>query len=79
MRLNTPGEDNGILQAWVDGQLVFERTDLRFRDTRDLKIESVWFNVYHGGLERAPHDLGLYIDNVVIARKYIGPMSEKSF
>ena len=40
----------------------------------ELKIESVWMNVYHGGTARAKSDLSLFIDNVVVARKYIGPL-----
>ncbi len=42
-------------------------------DTEALKIEQVWMNVYHGGTKPSPYDQHLYIDNVVIARKYIGP------
>lgn len=74
VRMNSPGKADGVLQAWVDGRLVFERMNLRYRDVPDLKIESVWMNIYHGGARPAPHDMTLYIDNLVIARKYIGPM-----
>ena len=31
-------------------------------------------NVYHCGIDDAPKDLVLFIDNVVVARRYIGPM-----
>lgn len=74
VRMNSLGKADGVLQAWIDGQLVFERKNLRFREVPDLKIESVWMNVYHGGVRPAPHDMSLYIDNLVVARKYIGPM-----
>ncbi len=74
VRLNRPGASDGELRAWVDGALVFEKTGLRFRDVPELKIESVWMNVYHGGTAVAPADLTLFIDNVVIARRYIGPV-----
>lgn len=73
VRLNTPGKADGELKAWLDGTLVFHRTGLRFRDVPDLRIETLWMNVYHGGVDTAPSDLSLYIDNVVIAREYIGP------
>lgn len=73
VQLNNPGQHNGVLKAWVDGELVFERTDLRYRDVSDLKIETLWMNVYHGGTTPAPHDMSLYIDNLVISREYIGP------
>ncbi len=74
LKLNTPGEKNGIMRAWVDGKLVMEKNDIRFRNTDALKIETVWLDVYHGGVSPSPHDMSLYLDNVVIARQYIGPM-----
>lgn len=73
VKMNTPGKNDGILRAWVDGQLAFEKTNLRFRDTADLKIEMVWLNVYEGGIRPAHADQHLYIDDVAIARSYIGP------
>lgn len=73
-RLNTPGEKDGVLRAWIDGQLAFEKTDVRFRLTDKLKIEQVWMNVYHGGTIPSPYDQHVFIDNVVIARQYIGPI-----
>lgn len=76
VKMNEPGQTDGELKAWVDGRLVFERSNIRFRDTRDLKVENVWFNVYHGGVTKPPHEMSLYIDNVVIARQYIGPMAD---
>jgi hypothetical protein len=73
VRMNTPGKKDGVLRAWIDGQLAFEKVDMRYRDVPDLKIESLWMNVYHGGTTPAGEDLTLYIDNLVIARQYIGP------
>jgi len=74
LKLNAPGEKDGLLRAWVDGRLAFEKTDIRFRRVARLKIEQIWMNVYHGGKLPSPHDQHLFIDNVVIASKYIGPM-----
>ena len=73
VKLNTPGARDGIFRAWIDGRQVLEKTAIQFRHTRDLKIESVWMNIYHGGVSPSPQDMALYIDNVVIARRYIGP------
>jgi hypothetical protein len=73
LKLNTPGQTDGVYRAWVDGQLAFERTDLHWRDVTTLKIESVWLNVFHGGTARTDRDLTLYMDNLVVARSYIGP------
>jgi hypothetical protein len=63
------------LRGWIDGRLAFEKTDIRMRDAEDLRIQSIWVNVYFGGTWSAAYENHLYIDNVVIARKYIGPMA----
>jgi hypothetical protein len=78
VRLNTPGANDGVLRGWVDGKLAFEKTDVRMRDIAELKIECVWINIYHGGKQPATSDDHLYIDNVVIAHHYIGPMAPAS-
>jgi hypothetical protein len=73
VKLNNPEAHDGIFRAWVDGQQVMEKTAIQFRRTQELKIESIWMNVYFGGVAPTPKDMTLYIDNVVVARKYIGP------
>lgn len=75
VKLNTPGKADGEYRAWVDGRIAFERTGLVYRDVPDLKIEDIWMNVYHGGQAPPKKDLNLYIDNVIAAREYIGPLS----
>lgn len=72
-KLNTPGQNDGILRGWVDGKPVFEKTDLRMRDIPDLKIENIWLNLYHGGQWTASTDDHLFIDDIIIAKEYIGP------
>lgn len=79
-KLNTPGQAggtgarDGILRGWIDGRLAFEKTDIRFRDVESLKIEEIWVNVYHGGATPVPEeDIHLYLDDLVIARRPIGP------
>jgi hypothetical protein len=76
VKMNDPAKADGIFRAWIDGQLVSERTDVRYRRSPDLHVETVWMNVYHGGTSSTPHEMSLYIDNVVIANKYIGPIAE---
>jgi hypothetical protein len=73
LRLNTPGQEDGVLRVWLDGSLVFEKTNAYFRKTPKLRIEEVWFNVFHGGRHPSPHNQSYYIDQIVIARSYIGP------
>ncbi len=76
VRINTPGENDGILRGWVDGTQVFDRTDVRFRDTDELRIEQVWFDLYYGGNWTAPADMYVEFDNAVIAREPIGTVDE---
>ncbi len=75
VRLNTPGLADGVLRVWLDGRLLMERQNLRLRTIDALHIETVWLDVYHGGTAQSPYDQHLYIDNVVVARRYIGPMA----
>ncbi|MFB0519801.1 MAG: polysaccharide lyase, partial [Desulfatiglandales bacterium] len=74
VRMNTPEKNDGVLRGWVDGKLAFEKTDVRMRDVSDLNIEYIWINIYHGGTWTAESDDHLFIDNVVIANRYVGPM-----
>ncbi len=76
VKLNTPGEKDGILRGWIDGRPAFEKTDLRYRLTDKLRIEQVWMDIYHGGKNPSPYDQHAFIDNVVIAHEYVGPISE---
>jgi hypothetical protein len=79
-KLNTPGKDggkganDGILRSWIDGQVAFERTNIRFRDVDTLKIEQVWGNFYHGGTRPTPKSMVLFLDDMVISTKPIGPL-----
>ena len=73
--LNTPGVNDGILESWIDGRLAYRQTDWRWRDVDSLKIEQIWLDFYHGGTAVPDQDISLYIDNVVIASDYIGPMT----
>ena len=56
-------------------RLAYERTDWRWRDVDTLHLEQIWMNIYHGGTDVPRTDIHLYIDNVVIATEYIGPMA----
>ena len=76
-KLNTPGKSDGILRGWIDGKLAFERTDLRMRDVETLRIETVWLNVYLGGTWASKKDQHLYVDEIVISKKPIGPLRTK--
>lgn len=72
---NGTGRRDGVLRVWVDGQEVFEKTDIRFRHHPDIKIDEVWLNWYHGGTRPAIATHHYRMSNIVVARGYIGPFS----
>lgn len=74
VRLNTPGKDDGLLEVWIDGRPTLVRRDLRLRDNPGVRIEEVWLNIFHGGMQVAQAPMHAFIDNLVVARSYIGPM-----
>ncbi|WP_090634078.1 polysaccharide lyase [Nitrosomonas marina] len=74
LKLNDPGMANGELTVWIDGRKIYHKSDLRFRETKELNIESLWLNFYHGGTAKPASTFFVYIDNLVIASRYIGPM-----
>ncbi|MFC1596845.1 polysaccharide lyase [Planctomycetota bacterium] len=74
LKLNAPGRPNGILRGWVDGKLAFENRNVRMRAVDTLKLESVWINFYLGGTWTAERDHHVFVDEVVISKRPIGPL-----
>lgn len=74
VKLNTPGSKNGIIKVWIDGKLAFEKTNLNLRTVSGWNIFQAWIDHYYGGTGTPTHNLAMYIDNMVVAKKYIGPM-----
>ena len=78
VKLNKPGDADGVLRGWVDGELAFEKTDIRLRSIDALKIEDVWVNFYLGGTWTSESEHHVYIDEVVISKSAIGPIRRAS-
>lgn len=74
VKMNTPGLRDGVYRAWLDGRLVFEKTDVRMRDIPKIKVQKIHVNFWHGGMTPSPYDQDAFIDNLVVARQYIGPI-----
>ncbi len=70
------GLGDGIEELWIDGQLTIRKEGVRFRRAADLRITFFSLETYYHGLPKnydRAHPIRVYFDNVVIARKYIGP------
>ncbi|HEY9649617.1 MAG TPA: hypothetical protein V6C95_03065, partial [Coleofasciculaceae cyanobacterium] len=63
VRLNQPGQNNGQIRVWLDGQEVLEQQGLTFRSIDQLKINGIFFSTFFGGNDTSwatPKDV--YVD-----------------
>jgi len=73
-----PANADGIEELWIDDQLTIRKEGVRFRKVPHLRITFFSLETYYHGLPKQygrDHPIKVYFDNVVIAKKYIGPMS----
>ena len=47
--LNQPGSTDGHIRVWLNGETVIDQSDLRFRDTKQLGIDGIFFDTFFGG------------------------------
>ncbi|MFC4451569.1 polysaccharide lyase [Halorussus aquaticus] len=73
VRLNTPGENDGVLRGWVNGERALDATDLRFRDVSWLRINQYWFDCYWGGSSPSPTDNRVYFDRMTLFSEHQHP------
>ena len=72
VQANTPGQRDGRVAFWFGGRLAADFPNLRFRTVDTLKIDRVQVTMYesrNNGFHR------VWIDDVVVATAYIGPMT----
>lgn len=68
---------DGVVRAWVDGELVVDRTDvvLRSTDFPKMKFNQFLLTPYFGpGL--LPQEQTLWIDDLTVATKRLGPLKK---
>jgi len=72
VKANTPGQRDGRIAFWLDGQLLADFPNLRLRETTALTIDrfTIDLHVFRNNLAIARK----WYDNVVAATSYIGPM-----
>ena len=76
VRLNTPGARDGRIAIWMDGQIVADFPNLRFRETSSLRIDQVTLDLHARANSSAV--ARKWYDNVVVATSYIGPITEQN-
>jgi hypothetical protein len=73
VKANTPGQRDGRIAIWLDGKLIADFLNLRFRDIDGLNIDYLSIGGYIS--PNQARDNKLWYDDVVAATAYIGPRS----
>jgi hypothetical protein len=76
-----PDQADGEQAMWVDGRQVGRFTGIRWRNDSELKVNALWLENYgydpgdptrqYWGDQQA-----VWFDNIVVAKRYIGPIKE---
>jgi hypothetical protein len=76
-----PAVADGLEEMWIDGELTIRKPGVRFRRVPHLKITFFTLETYYHGLPPdydREHPIKVSFDNVVFAKKYIGPMRSET-
>jgi hypothetical protein len=71
LQANTPGQRDGRVTCWVDGEVIADFPNLRLRDVDSLTIDHFSLSLHAHANDVATRK---WFDNVVAAHEYIGPM-----
>lgn len=76
LKHNTPGESDGEQAYWIDGELKGHWTGINWRTADNLKANALTLETYVTDRWTENKTNIVYFDNLVIARKYIGPLGD---
>jgi hypothetical protein len=81
VKMNTPGQADGVVRGWVDGVLSYDKRNMVWRipGHDNLHVRTVWLNIHAGGefvgLCQGSHVL---LDQMVVATgARVGPLGGK--
>ncbi len=68
VKMNDPSKSNGFIKIWVNGTLVVNQTNIRFRTSNAFAIDKVYFGTFFGGGSswRTSKYETAYFDNFVV-------------
>ena len=74
VKMNSLGQSNGVLEGYVDGARAYQRANLTFRRSSEsqLKVRSLWFDVYYGGDGTSPTNNSILFDSLATGPERIG-------
>lgn len=73
IRVNDPGQANGEMAAWIDGELHIHASGFRWRTTADVRLKRAGFGIY---IHAATKDNRVWYDDIVLSTGYIGPVED---
>ncbi|MFC1541752.1 hypothetical protein ACFL50_04800 [Candidatus Latescibacterota bacterium] len=71
VKLNAPDKRDGRIALWIDGKIVGDWHNVRFRTVDSLKADQFWIDSYSS---QTHENKRLWFDDIVGATSYIGPM-----
>lgn len=73
-KMNTPGVNNGIMEAWLDGEFISRYNNVPFRDDARVGITEMFFSTFYGGNEihEPIKDNYAYFDDFKVSQSRIG-------
>jgi len=77
-KMNTPGKADGEIKGWIDGKLYYHVKNCMIRDgdAKSATWRRWWVGPYfHGGTTKEQWS---YLDSLVVATRYIGPVAEEA-
>jgi hypothetical protein len=70
VKMNDVGSANGVMEAWLDGTLRYQKTNVIFRNAghNNLGIRQFWLDIFQGGTGvLMGEEMYVYVDQLVIA------------
>jgi hypothetical protein len=74
VKLNDVGKENGEQRLWINGRLAVEQTGMEWRKTDKLLVNNIMISTNTSEPPRPGTRRTLWIDGIVLARRYIGPL-----
>jgi len=74
VKLNDVGKENGEQRLWINGRLAVEQTGMEWRKTDKLVVNNIMLSTYTSEPPQPGTRRTLWVDGIVLARHYIGPI-----
>ena len=77
VKLNDVGKHNGEQRLWVNGKLAIEQTGMEWRKSDTLVVNNIFLATYTHSPPKPGTRRSVWLDGIVAAKRYIGPMTPK--